>query len=441
MNKLLKYKTEYDRIAKVFFVLLIILVVFTRVYPHNANDQSRIATIESLVINNTWNIDDSHFGNLTVDKVKYENKLYSSKPFTLSLMGAGVFYCLHNYFNLDFYTPNIKNAYYWLTLFIIGGTFFLLLWYFYLATRWFKLEVKHRLFLTSILAFGTLYLPYSTTFNNHTVAGTFIFVSFFYYLKNKFKEGVELVNLFLSGFFVAWALVIDIPVGSIFLLVFLILNWFIIKEKVKIIFYVLGTLPFIALQTILNYIIFKSFFHVYVDSRTIEVINYWFNPVGIDALHQNKIVYLFNMFFGTHGIFLYMPILLLVFYAIYKIIKEKNVQLHREAILILIAFFGLTFFYLFTSANFGGLSYGFRYYIAIFPMLIYLLVYLFPPLDKAFKFKKIIFILFLVSVLFSGLGLLEVYNCRPFIMIGEGEWAFFPLLYNFSLLFELIQLI
>ncbi|MBU1164533.1 hypothetical protein KKA15_03155 [Patescibacteria group bacterium] len=437
-NNIKKFKSEYDQVAKILFLMLVILVIFTRPFPHNANDQSRIATIESLVERNTWVIDESHFGQLTVDKVIYQGNLYSSKPAVLTIMGTGVYTVLHDFFNLDFHSATKRNAYYWLTLFIIGGSTLILLWYFFLSTRWLEIKPIHRLYLTLILGLGTFYLPYSTTFNNHTIAGALLFIGFYYYLKQKHNEGKKSLNLFLSGLFVSWAAVIDIPLGGIFLLVFFVMYLHQTRKIKDILFYVVGSTPFLLSQIIINYKLFKSFFHLHIDSRTIEFVDYWANPRGIDTLHQNKFEYLFHILLGTHGLLLYTPILILSFIVVFKIILYKKHKYWHEALLVLIGFIILTTFYVVKTGNFGGTSYGFRYYIGLAPFLIFFLAFLFEP-PYWNQYKRIILYLFIVSFIFSAVGVIEVYNCPPYKAIGVGEYVFFPLLGNLSLFYELIK--
>lgn len=436
--KNLLLKPNNKNIDKNFLILLIlvtlILIIFTSSGNKNsANDGSRVATIESLVKRHTWDINNSIYGQKTIDKVIYNNHFYSDKPFALSLLGAGVYYILHYFVGLDFYSTGKANAYYWVTLIIMGGSQLLLTWYFYLSLKWLKIKRSSRLFVTSILVFGTLYLPYSTVLNNHTIAGTFLFISFYYYLKNKFKEGKQNTNLFLSGLFVSLAGVIDLFTSLPFLFIFFLLHWLINKKK-GIILYIFGTLPFLLLQLFLNYKIFHTFFSIYLDlyfkNPRIVLTSYWLNPSGIDSLNHSKFLYLFNILFGIHGLLLYTPVLILSFIVLYKIIKSKNHQFFYEAISISFSFLIITLFYLLITNNYGGASYGFRYYIALTPLLVFFLAFYFQQNQLKYYQINLLFLLFLLSVLFSALGLKNIWVNTGIYIIEINKTIYFPLLQN-----------
>ncbi|RJR30630.1 hypothetical protein C4569_04155 [Candidatus Parcubacteria bacterium] len=414
----------------IIFTLIIFLVFFTSFFKITANDGSRVATMESLVEKKTWQIENSLYGQETVDKLIYRGHLYSTKPPVLTLMGTGIYFVLHEFFYLDFYSDNpFFNAYYWITLILIGGAYILLLIYFYSSLRWFKLDENNRLLLTAALAFCTLYLPYSVTLNNHTIAGSFIFVSFYYYLKNKFKEGNVHFNLLLSGVFAGWASVIDIPSGTMFLAVIFLLHALSLRHK-KVVVYILFAVPFIVLQFIFNYIVFESFFIHYLNSNNFQNIDYWINPKGIDALNHPWPLYLFNMLFGTHGLFLYTPLLFFSFYAMGKVIKRKS-EFIIESIAVLFSFLVITLFYLYVGNNYGGTAYGFRYYIPITPLFIFFTAHLFT---EAPKYKMVFLMVAAISFLFSAIGLTGIFFTPELYSINTGKSIFFPLLANYYML-------
>ena len=80
-------------VVVLFFAVVWILFVHSRAY--STNESSRLASIESLVHRGTWVIDESPFSH-TLDKIQVGEQFYSSKPPTLSFLGAGIYRVLHD---------------------------------------------------------------------------------------------------------------------------------------------------------------------------------------------------------------------------------------------------------------------------------------------------------------------------------------------------------
>ncbi len=75
------------------FILLWSPFIHSRTY--STNDASRMASIESLVHRQTWQIDDSPFAH-TLDKIQVGDAFYSTKPPIFSFVGAGVYALLYH---------------------------------------------------------------------------------------------------------------------------------------------------------------------------------------------------------------------------------------------------------------------------------------------------------------------------------------------------------
>jgi hypothetical protein len=422
------------------FILFIVLLLFlTNNGIHSVNDASRFLTMESLVERGTFALNEKHLH--TTDKIKRGENFYSSKPPVLSVMGAGIYYILYHFFNLNF--PNKTNyffspslAVYLINLILVDGAFVLLLFYFYKTLNLFNLERKYKTLLIFGLGLGTLYLPYSTTLNNHTIAGSFLFISFYYLLKIKSdKSNHQNIKkyLLLSGFFVSLSAVIDLPTGLSFVFLFFVcfyyqaskrnenskfsfpsesryqrVNTLFFKfSKKYLIYYVLPILPIILIHLFFNLQITGDFlpaqFHreygVYEGS-------YWNQPQGIDAVRHSTWLYSFNILLGSHGLFFYSPILLFSLYATYKIIREKNHKFQNETFLIWLGFLIILLFYVIKFRGYGGTAYGFRWFIAITPLIYFLSILHFfqKPSDKFIN------IFTLVLILSIGLSIVGLYN-------------------------------
>lgn len=393
--------------APIFIFFIIFLILFTNSKILSVNCASRFLTIESLVEKRTFIINEKNI--YTCDKMLKEGNFYSSKPPVLSAIGAGFYYILHHSFNLDFpdkpYFNSENLTVYLITLLFTGGTFLLLLLYFYKILCLFNIEKKYKTLLILGLGLGTLYLPYSIIFTNHTIAGSFLFIGFYYFLRIKldnpqFKK--QKIYISLCGFFVSLSAVIDLPTGLTFLALFFVYIFFIISKK-QIIFYIIAAFPLIMFHLLLNYQITGDFLPPQFHPEYGIYQNLIWNRLGSEGEfnQQNPLTYAFNIFFGDRGLFLYSPILIFAIYSIFKIIKNKNNQFQKEAIFIFLGFLIISLFYIIKVRDYAGNAYGFRWFIAITPLLYFYNIFFFlnkPSLEFIISFAVIFIISFDMSL-------------------------------------------
>jgi len=145
------------------------------------------------------------------------------------------------------------------------------------------------------------------------------------------------------------------------------------------------------------------------------------NPLDINVYRPHFIILLLNNLFGTHGIFLYMPVLLFFF------LHKKKIDIGWTFTLSILIFSVIA--YSVTSPNFGGWSYGNRRLIPLIPPLYYYAVLAF--FETKSKLLKILFVaLILVSIFFSYLGFRNTwFNKKVHI---NRDFSYFPLLYNLN---------
>ena len=320
----------------IFFIILIICVTNNSI--NNVNPASRFLTMESLVENGTFTINEKH--QYTCDKMFRDGNYYSSKPPVLSVAGAAIYYVLHNFFNLDLpdkpYINTENLSVYFITLILVGGTYLLLLFYFYKTLKLLKIKKEHQILLLG-LGCGTLYLSYLPTLNNHTVAGSLLFIGFYYLLKLKLGEAKDYKkNIALCGFFASLSAVIDLPTGLVFLALFCVYIFFIISKK-QTVYYILAAAPIIIIHLFLNLQITGDFLPVQFHPELGDYKNLIWNLLGSDGIphQQNLLIYAFNIFFGARGLLFFSPILIFAFYSIYKTIKSRKNRFWKEAVLIL----------------------------------------------------------------------------------------------------------
>lgn len=391
---------------------------------------SRINTARALVEQGTFAIENVE-GESTVDQIFYNGHLYSSKPPLPSITYAGIYYILHETTGLEFNDTFGRI----IILLTSNLCFALLLVYFYKSLNYFKIEKIHKIILTFALGFSTLLFPYSTSLFNHTPAALFVFLSFYYLLKTANEEKNQQKLYALSGLFLSLAIVTETVQSGIFFftfLIFIILNK---KRRANILWFLLGALPVGLLYMTYNLHTTGSILPPYFDMDRLYKFpgSYWSNPTEADAFSHNKFLYFFNIIIGAQGIFLYTPILIFGFWGMFKAIKNKIDGWQKPAWLILITSISIILFLTFTTNNYGGKSYGFRWFIIVYPCVLFFTPLLFE--NKPFDFaqskknnKLIGWFLFicLISLIISFLGLPGGWS-MPIREIG-GITTYFPLL-------------
>lgn len=387
----------------IFIVFIVLISVFTHSYIDSTNPASRFITMESLVEERTFVVNEKHI--YTDDKMIRQGNYYSSKPPALTITGSGIYYVLHNFFGLNLpekpYFFTINTAVYLITFFLIGGTYLLLLLYFYKTLNLLKIQKKYQTLLLAGLGLGTLYLTYSITLNNHTIAGSFLFISFYYLLKTKINNpdpAAQKKYLALSGLFVSLSAVIDLPAGLTFLALFFIYVFFTISKKQSA-YYVAAVIPIIIIHLFFNYQITGDLLPAQFHPEYGDYNNVVWNELGGAGNNQgdkdwnslfyekNPFLYAFNILFGSHGLLSYSPILLFAFYAIYKIIRNKH-PFRFEAVLISLGFLIIFLLYTIKMRVYTGSAFGFRWLIAITPLIYFFSIFLFTPLNKTANLVK-----------------------------------------------------
>ncbi|MCX6646128.1 MAG: hypothetical protein NTY09_07215 [bacterium] len=192
------------------------------------NDEARIATVESLVEQKTMAIEYTKWGWFTGDKVLLREHFYATKPPLLSAVGAVSYAAFRGVVKattgqLLTYRKNEDIIYPYVTLTTSVLSLALLLTYFYRALYLVNITDKARWWLFWALAIGSLYPAYSTVFNNHTVAGAGIFISFYYILRYRLGGPLKWWEALLAGLSIGFAGVTDFTGALPFLVFFFIL--------------------------------------------------------------------------------------------------------------------------------------------------------------------------------------------------------------------------
>lgn len=415
----------------VFILSFLIIAIFSgKILPDPY--ASRVMAIRSIVDYKTFSID--NITDLdTIDKFFYNGHYYSSKPPLLTLVGAGIYFILKTATG----SPFNQTIYYITCLFTTGLAFALTLMFFFKSMRWFEISDGYKILFTAILGFGTLLLPYSTMLHNHTITALFVFLAFYNILKIKFC-GDKNIFFLLIGFFMSLAIVTETTQSAIIYLIFFLYFLFKKSTRKKSYLLIISALPIGILYMMYNLRTTGSIFPPYINFETLYKYSgsYWNNPSTTEALNHNKPLYIFNMLFGTQGIFLYSPVLIFGFWGMLKTIRDKNKIWVNEAKLVLSSCIAILSFLAITTNNYGGKAYGLRWFIVCVPMVMFFTPILIPYLKNK-KFAIAFLCLSFISLFFSFLGIPGNWTAQMFNFSGIP--LYFPLLD--SLRFQLHNII
>ncbi|MBU1017084.1 MAG: hypothetical protein ABIJ36_03805 [Patescibacteria group bacterium] len=420
MKKIFAIKHIFILLLFLAFSFFLFKIVKDR--PESPNDIGFLGGIISWGRYNTPNIDKT-IQIITRDKAFYEGKFYSVKPplliwvigRSLHLVFTGVKPVL-----IDNDIPfHLAGVYLVSTIPILLLTFLMFL--LFLKKR---VNLYLSLILSFLLFFSSLIFPYAQYLNNHILTALFsvaFFSSFFFWRKKEILKDIVL------GVLLSFLLAVEPQFFAIFMLCLsplLILDFK--KNFRRYLYLFLGFFSLTFAHFLLNHLSFgvlypiqlnMSRFFGYEGSHLYNVTNL----LDINVYRASFPILVFNNLLGTHGIFLYMPVLL--FFFLYK--NKKALGWVFTLALLIVSVIAYSIF----SPNFGGWSYGNRRLIPLIPLLYYYAVLAF--VETKSKGLKILFvILVVISVFFSYLGFKNTwFNKKVHI---NRDFSYFPLLYNLN---------
>jgi hypothetical protein len=355
----------------------------------SANDRSRWCTVWSLVERGTYQIDEiiEHRGWDTIDKGRFQDHFYSSKPPFLSTIVAGLYWLLKRGLGFDLLARThetvqvillIVNWVPWIVSLVLLAA---------IGERYARSDWS-RVFLVVAAAAGTFLSTFLTTLNNHTVAAVSVVFALYPTLRivNDRRQGGFLFAL--SGFWGAFAACSELPAALFGVALFAILLrqsskqallFFVPAATIPLAFFLYtnwlctgGIKPFYA-----NFSSPDDTFYHYVYNG---VPSYWMDPQGLDQGEPSPFVYLFHCTIGHHGIFSLSPIFLLTL-AGWIVGWRKAPELRLVGWMGLILTLWVLGFYLGRTENYnyGGITSGLRWAFWLIPLWLISLV---PALDK-----------------------------------------------------------
>ena len=353
----LKRKVRVLKTAGCLFIL-----GFALLYSHvevgmSGNESGRFASIQAIAEQGVYHIEKCNFR--TVDRAVRNNHVYYDKLPFLSYCLAGVYAPLHKGFGINF-VDNYHLSIYLLNFLLGAGVnIFLFLWLFDLL----RSVKKGSLPLKFVLAFGCVVsswiISYSTMLNNHTpaalgVLGTFVALMRY---RRKAAWGAAL----LAGSAAGITGLLELPCGFFFGMAAVAGIFFNAPAGKRFAHTALAAgagVLCILIGAALNFYSYGTLLPLYMAGSGGKGT---FSP----SMHPDLLYYCYHALIGDRGIFLYTPFLLPgVWYWVSSFKKLSSVQKISGC-----ACGAFILFYLFFTNEFGGQSYGLRYFIPVIPLL------------------------------------------------------------------------
>ncbi len=371
---------------------------------------SRLATVYSLTQHGTWYIDqpDNPFTPNTIDKVVVRGdesegvmrggRMISSKPPVMPLMMTGIYVAAHAIAGWDLTSEGDVDALMVLTtVALIAGSFLLALIFFVKTLNLFDIPQGAKVFLIAALAFGTQLAGFSITISNHVPAAGALTVALYLALGQiTGKHAPDAWRFAAFGFFGALVPTLDMPAGIYVAAagVGLLIRY----PKQAAVWCVMGGLAPLVVHFVATWYATGAFVPVQMRETTyMYETAYWRHPLGIDALSEPKLTYLFHTTFGRCGLFLLFPVLLLGPIGAIVSMRSDNAILKRSALTGFACFLILVAYYVKSTHNYGGESYGFRWYIASMPVLLLMAIPAVVRINRGWKWA-IVCAMLVVSV-------------------------------------------
>lgn len=387
----------------------------------SANDRSRWCTVRALV-EDEMRVPGAPYaiekviqepGWDTIDMVKHDGHLYSSKPPLFPTLMAAEYWVIHKLTGATLGThPYEIGRFMLVTINVVP-----LAIYFFLLSRLverFGATDFSRVFVMGAATFGTFLTTFAIVINNHLPAAVSVVVALYAAVRIWFDGERRLRYFVVAGLFGAFAAANELPALSFLGLLSLGLLW--LAPRQTLLAYVpaaaVVAIAFFATNWVAHGDLAPAYAHRgegenwydYTYERNGRVIeSYWRNRVGIDKGEESPAVYALHVLVGHHGIFSLTSvwILSLVGLALW-LWKPGDRRLRWLALLVLVLSAVCLAFYLSRpqdDRNYGGMTSGLRWMFWFAPL--WLLTAL-PAADAAARnrwWRGVAYALLIVSVL------------------------------------------
>lgn len=353
---------------KIFLLFSLLFALNTKTRVSSWNDASRMATIQSIVEDRSFAIDQSIFIG-TGDKYYYNGHFFSDKPPLLAISAVPVYFILHS---LGFsFESHAGLVYYLITLVTIGLLSALSMSFFRrILIRFFNIPETWADFVTVVCGTATLVFVYSLVFNNHMASSALILIGFYYLLEFVREGGPK--NILISALMLTLAGSIDItcflfPLAAGIL--FMRESW-----RAGLIFGA-ACLPVFFLYLFFNHYTSGS---ILPPSLNLELWNYsgsQFDSENLSGLSGHESLkdlgwYAFQLILGDRGLISLSPVLVFAVAGLVVFLKKfRSFDYRIEYALMVLACLLFVLSYIFRSTNYSGRAFGVRWFVSIIPVL------------------------------------------------------------------------
>lgn len=354
-------------------LLLIALAILcgTKLAPGSWADASRLATIESLAERGTLAIDGSTYF-WQGDKVRFDGRYYSHQPPMLALLGALPYALLHHGLGLSIdarasFAGLQFSVYQVLTWLLVGLPTWAGLWALARLLSRFNLHPRHQALLLLGLFAGSLLLPYALVLNQHAPAGALSVLAWL---------GIQRGRYAWAGLALALAACIDLGLCFPAALALWPVALAARRERSPrpLASFVAAALPPLALHAAINLSIAGDLRPFGLHA---EAFRYALSPfllmslTGVDEARGagESWSYAFHALFGYSGLFSHHPLLLcFALLGLGAALRRRPSPLQPGLLAAsLLGSLLLALYYLSSSRNFGGSSFGMRWFVAFCP--------------------------------------------------------------------------
>jgi hypothetical protein len=367
------------RFSVIMVGAILIAVLGARPYASSWNDGSRLASVESLVDQHTWAIDDSIFVKVppddqlnpysleipstsgTMDKMLIGGHFYSDKPPVVTLYLAAVYWVAQKLTGLT--AAQHPHVFVYLMTVMSAGLGYVIgvvcIWF--LALR---LGISANAALLVTLSFGAATIaPVYARHVNNNIMMLAVFAAVFLAVSAKQKHAAPL------GLLVGMAYTLDLGVGPVLVLATLTygcLKW---RNLASPLVCALAMLPFMALHHWLNYRIGGTFGPANANPRYFDYPGSAFSPGNMTGVWAHDSVwsliqYATGLLVGPHGFLLYnLPLFVIPFGALsaWRAFPERRLELLFATLLCA----GTWALYALASNNYSGLASSIRWFVPL----------------------------------------------------------------------------
>ena len=353
----------------------------------SANDRSRWCTVWSIVERDTYTIDRiiGQPGWDTIDKVRFKEHFYSTKPALLPTAVAGVYWCVKKTtgWNLIKQTESVTRLI--LLLVNLLPMIAALVVIAAVVERYARRDAT-RYFILLPASIGPLLTTFRVTLNHHTVAAVCVVFALYPALRIVIDGSRRPQHFLLAGFFAALTCTSELPAAIFGVSMFLLLHFRAAGPTWK--YFVPAALLPLAAFFATTYIASGDWrpFYVFFGKGPYNYVyegipSYWSNPSGLDANREPWYTYLLHCTVGHHGILSLSPVFLLSVAGWIQIRRWREHALRPFLWLGLILTVVVLSFYLSRtgSYNYGGNTSGLRWMIWLIPFWLLAII---PVLDR-----------------------------------------------------------